>query len=103
MILGAVVGALAMHAGRDTGDQWLFVPVAVMVLGAVELHDAALEPPEGWGAPRQNSVVGVTDAAKPLLGPADRAEATAAKPSLGVAAVGGDAAGVVAETGAACP
>jgi hypothetical protein len=46
MMLGAVVGALAMHAGAD---QWLFVPVAIAVLGAVELHDAALEPPKGWG------------------------------------------------------
>jgi len=50
------------------------VPVAFGVLGAVELHDAALKPPPGWGdqGPAKHSRIAPddkkpSDAARPLL------------------------------------
>jgi hypothetical protein len=60
-----------MHMSDDA-DQWLFFPVALVVLGAVQLHDDALEPPQGWGEQRQDKEDRqdegkMSDAAKPLL------------------------------------
>jgi len=66
MFAGAVAGALVMHTDPLGGDNWMFVPVALMLLAAVELHDAALEPPEGWGSTTENTTAATTNR-EPLL------------------------------------
>jgi hypothetical protein len=49
MLLGAVLGATALHVnplGKD--DDWLLLPVGVTLFCALTVHDAAIEPPGGW-------------------------------------------------------
>ena len=57
MAFGALLGAAALHLnpfGRDA-DDWLLVPVAIMQLVALIVHDATIPPPGGWPSPPAQS------------------------------------------------
>jgi uncharacterized membrane protein YoaK (UPF0700 family) len=48
MLLGAFIGAAALHLNPLGDDDWLLLPVGVALFCALTAHDAGIEPPGGW-------------------------------------------------------
>ncbi|KAL1511871.1 hypothetical protein AB1Y20_005155 [Prymnesium parvum] len=55
MTCGALVGGVAIHLSPFDDDRGLMIPVSLIVLLVLELHDRVVEPPGGWQPPEKLS------------------------------------------------